>query len=86
MERTDHSGGGHDGARDQEDRVVSRRAGLGSTATEADERAHRAADPDTGDRPDTGSPAAGGLAAGGTAEQAGRDVATDDEGEPSRSE
>jgi hypothetical protein len=81
VHRTDHSGGGHDGPRDLEDRVVSRRAGHGTTADAADERAYRAADPATGIRPDTDP---GGE--GGAAERAGADLDSERESTPTRSE
>jgi len=64
-----------------EDRVVSRRVDNPTAATEQDRGAYEAADPPTTPATDTDR---GG--AGGTAERAGRDLGTDDESEPERSE
>ncbi len=63
------------------DRVVSRRVHNPTSATAADERAYRAADPDAEPETDTRT---GGE--GGASERAAREQAADDESEPTRSE
>lgn len=83
---------------EEEDRVVSRRVDNGTTAGESDRRAYRAADPDAGTGPaEPGDPdTSGGAPAvtpatddggeGSTGERARRDLATDNQSEPTRSE
>ncbi|MHA6796074.1 hypothetical protein ACVGVM_21550 [Pseudonocardia bannensis] len=83
---------------EEEDRVVSRRVDHGTTASDEDRRAYRAADPAAGTGPaEPGSPVqpddraatstrTDGEQSGGTTERAGRELADDDDSEPSRSE
>ncbi|WP_214370072.1 hypothetical protein [Pseudonocardia sp. H11422] len=83
---------------DEEDRVVSRRVDHGTTADAADRRAYRAADPAAGTGPaEPGDAAAPGDRAaapdrpddeqsGGTSQRASRELASDDDSEPDRSE
>jgi hypothetical protein len=66
---------------EENDRVVSRRVDNPTSADPGDDRVHAAADPSATDEPDTER---GG--AGGAAERAASDLATDDESEPIRSE
>lgn len=63
------------------DRVVSRRVDNPTSAAPGDDRVHAAADPSSGDTPDTDP---GGT--GGESERAARDLDGDDESEPTRSE
>ncbi|WP_214402123.1 hypothetical protein [Pseudonocardia lacus] len=73
-------GGPEPESRSEEDRVVSRRVDNPTDATEEDERAYAAADPDPHPSPNHPTPDAAG-----TTERADRDLASESD-EPTRSE